>query len=125
MNMKNGGRRNVRTNREIKGSDEYTTLDTSLKFGSLDKTRIKSSDPKDNLGGSGKGLITSMGLKAKECLKEIQKVKVCHSEMSVLRKFQRLSGILKNCFLNVMRGGGPNIIPLAVTFTHQDSLQSV
>ena len=34
-----------------------------MKFGSLEKTRITSSEPKDNLGRSGKGFITSMGLK--------------------------------------------------------------
>ena len=36
-----------------------------MRFGSLDKIRITSSEPKDNLGISGKGLITSLGLKAK------------------------------------------------------------
>ena len=63
VNMKNGGRRNVRKYREIKDSDKYTTLDISFKFGSLDKTRIKSSEPKYYLGISGKGFITSMDLK--------------------------------------------------------------
>ena len=40
VNMKNCGRRNVRKQREIKGSDKYVTLDISLKFGSLEKMRI-------------------------------------------------------------------------------------
>ena len=40
-------------------------MDILLRFGSLDKIRITSSEPKDNLGISGKGLITSLGLKAK------------------------------------------------------------
>ena len=35
-------RRNVRKHREIKGSDKYVTLNTSLKFDSLDKMRITS-----------------------------------------------------------------------------------
>ena len=35
VNMKNGGRHNVRKYREIKGSDKYVTLDISLKFDSL------------------------------------------------------------------------------------------
>ena len=48
MNMENCGRHNVRKHREIK--DNYITLDISLKFGSMEKTRITSVDPKDNLG---------------------------------------------------------------------------
>ena len=46
VNMKNCCRRNVRKHREIKGSDNYTTLDISLKFGSMDKMRITSLEPK-------------------------------------------------------------------------------
>ena len=65
VNMKNCGRGNVRKHREIKGSDKYVTLDISLKFFSLDKMRITSSDPKDNLVRSGKGLIASLGIKSK------------------------------------------------------------
>ena len=63
--MKHSGYRNVKKHREIKGSDKYVTLDISLKFDSLDKTRIKHSESKDNLGRSGKGLITSLSLKSK------------------------------------------------------------
>ena len=65
MNMKNCGRRNVSKPRENKGSDKYVTLDFSLKFCSLDKMIITSSEPRDNLGRSGKGLNTSLGPKAK------------------------------------------------------------
>ena len=65
MNMKNCGRHNVSKHIEIKGSDTYITLDILLKFGSMYKTRILYSDPKDNMGISVKGLITSLGLKAK------------------------------------------------------------
>ena len=48
MKMKNCGRCNVRKHIEIKGSGNYVTLDISLKFGSLDKTIITSSEPKDH-----------------------------------------------------------------------------
>ena len=65
VNKKNGGRRNVRRHIEIRGSDKYVTLDISLEFYSLDNMKITSSESKDNLGRSGKGLITSLGLKAK------------------------------------------------------------
>ena len=50
VNMKFCYRLNVRRHREIKDSEKYFTLDNSLKFGSLDKMRIISSEPKDNLG---------------------------------------------------------------------------
>ena len=64
-NMKSFGRCNVGKHREIKGSDMYVTLDISLKFDSLDKMKITSSESKVKLGRSGNGLITSMILKAK------------------------------------------------------------
>ena len=63
--MKNCGRRNVRKQREIKGNEEYVTLDISLNFDNLDKMKITSLYSKHNLGRSGKGLITSLDLKAK------------------------------------------------------------
>ena len=65
VNMKVCGHRNVTKHREIKGSDKYVPLYISIKFDSLNKMRIISSESKDNLGISGKGLITSLGLKAK------------------------------------------------------------
>ena len=49
MNMKNCGRRNVRKHKEIKGDDKYVTLDISLKFDSLDKMKIISSESKGKL----------------------------------------------------------------------------
>ena len=65
MNMKKCGCHNVRKHREIKGSDKYVTLDISLKLGSLENMIITSSELKDNFGRSVKGLIISLGLKAK------------------------------------------------------------
>ena len=65
MNMKKCGRRNVRKHRDIRGSDKYATLEISLKFDSLDNMIITSSEKKDNLVRSGKGLITFLGIKAK------------------------------------------------------------
>ena len=83
--MKNCGHCNVRKYKDIKGSDNYITLDIVLKLGSLDKMRITSSESKDDLGGSGKGLITSLGLKAKTGTKQGQintKMKGMPSELS-------------------------------------------
>ena len=65
LNMKNCSRHNVRKHRDIKDSDKYIALYISLKFGSRYKMIITYSEPIYNLGRSGKGLITSMGLKSK------------------------------------------------------------
>ena len=65
MNKKNCGRSNVRKHKEIKGSDNYVTLDISLKFDKMDKMKITSSESKEKLERSGKGFITSLGFKAK------------------------------------------------------------
>ena len=73
--MKNYGCLNVRKHREIKGSDKYVTLNISLKFDSLDNIRITSSESKFKLGRSGKGLITSLGIKAKTRPKKYKKAR--------------------------------------------------
>ena len=65
VDMKNCGRRNVRKHKEIRGSDKYITLIISLNFDSLNKMKITSSESKEKLGRSGKGLITSLGFKSK------------------------------------------------------------
>ena len=65
MSMKICGCRNFRKQREIKGSDKYVTLDILLKFDNLDKMKISSLESKEKLERSGKGLITSLGFKAK------------------------------------------------------------
>ena len=94
--MKNIGHHNVRKHIEIKGSDKYVTLDISLKFGSLENMRITSSDPKDNLGRSGKGLITSLGLKAKTSPKKYKRARYAirndsMKELSkIIREFEKL-----------------------------------
>ena len=46
VNMKNGGRRNVRKYRDIKDIDKYITLYILLKFGNMEKMIIKSSEKK-------------------------------------------------------------------------------
>ena len=63
MNTKKFGL--VRKHRDIKNCEKYITLDISLKFGSLEKMKITSSDPKDYFGISVKGLIKSLGIKTK------------------------------------------------------------
>ena len=48
MNVKICGCHNVRKHRDIKGSDKYFTMEISLKFYSLDKIKITSSESKYN-----------------------------------------------------------------------------
>ena len=78
--MKNCGRSIVRKHKDIKGSDKYVTLDISSKFDSLDKMKITSSESKGKLEISEKGLITSLGLKAKARFAKIQKGQVFHQK---------------------------------------------
>ena len=65
MNKNNCGRCNIRKHRETKGSDKYVTLDITSEFDILDKMKITSSESKEKLEISGKGLITYLGFKAK------------------------------------------------------------
>ena len=60
--MKNCGRLNFGKHRDIEDGEKYITLDIYLDFGSLDKNKIKSSETKDYLRISGKGLINSLDI---------------------------------------------------------------
>ena len=62
VNIKDCGCRNVRKHMEIKNGEKYITLGISLKFGSLDKMKITSSEPKDYFGRSVKGFIIALVL---------------------------------------------------------------
>ena len=65
-----------------------------MKFGSMDKMRITFSESKDDLGRSGKGLITSMGIKEKTRSKKYKTaryaiVNVSMKELSkIIREFK-------------------------------------
>ena len=96
VNMKNCGHHNVRKHREIKGSDKYVTLDISLKIDSLDKVKITSLESKEKLGRSGKGLISSLGLKAKVRPHKYKKARYAMGNVSnkdlskIIREFEKL-----------------------------------
>ena len=81
--MKKCGRHNIRKHREIKNIEQYTALNISLKFGNMNKIKITSSKPKDYSGRSGKGLITSLSVKAIWRKKNIKKAKFAISEVSL------------------------------------------
>ena len=67
--------------------------------------------PKDNLGISGKGLIASLGIKAKERPKRYKNESYAIGNVS----WKYLSKIIRE-FEKVIRGGGPNTITPTVTF---------
>ena len=73
VNMKNCGRRKVRKQKEIKGSDKIVTLDISVKFDSLNKMETTSSESKESLGRSGKLLVTDLDFKTKVRLPKYKK----------------------------------------------------
>ena len=62
VNIENCCRHNVSKHRDIKDGEKYITFVIYLYFGSLYKIKITSSEPKYYLGGSGKWLITSLGI---------------------------------------------------------------
>ena len=62
-----------------------------MKFDSMEKMRITSSEPKDYLGRSGKRLITSLGLKAKV---RPHKYKKSRYDIGIISK-KDLSNIIK------------------------------
>ena len=71
VNMKNFGRRKVKKQKEIKGSDKcvilniYEILNISENFDDMNKMETTSSEPKVELEISGKGLVTALSLKTK------------------------------------------------------------
>ena len=65
MNTKNCGRRKGRKHKDIKGSDKYVTLYISAKLESLNNMDPTSSESKEKLERSGKGLVTAPVFKTK------------------------------------------------------------
>ena len=104
VNMKNGGSRNVSKQRDINDSDNYITLDILLKFGSLDKMIIMSSEPKYNLGISGKGLITSLSLKSNAMPKKYEKSRYAIRDVSMKKLSKIIREFKHYCLIKFMRG---------------------
>ena len=91
LNINVFGCYNVRKHREINNGEKYITLDISLNFGRMEKMKITSSEPKDYLGKSGKGLITSLGIKKITRSKRIKEARFAITNTSI----KDLSNIIK------------------------------
>ena len=115
MNMKNCGRRKVRKYKEIKGSYKIVTLKISAKFDSLNKMETTSSESKEKLKRSGKGLVTALSFKTKLRSPKYKKARYAIG-MSVRRTFPRLLRSLKKLKNYLMRRRGPNMSLLTVIF---------
>ena len=124
LNMKNCGCWNVSKHGEIKGSDKYVTLDICLKFSVW--TRWESHLQGQNIiwENQERGWLSLWLLRPKQVQRN-WKGQGIPSEMSARRTLQILLGSLINYLIRVMRGGGPNMSSLTVTFTYQGSLWSV
>ena len=97
--MKNCGRRNVKKHKDIKGSNDFFTLDISSKFYKLDKMKITSSESKVQLEISGKGLMTSLGFKPKSRSQRYKKEKYAIINVSkkdpsmIIKEFEKIEKI--------------------------------
>ena len=90
--MKHCTRCNVRKHKEIKNGSKYINLYISLKFGSMDKIKIKYSEHKRMFGKSEKGLITSLGLKTNVDSKKKKKARCAINYISI----KNLSKIIRD-----------------------------
>ena len=82
MNMKICGRHKVRKHKEIKSSDKIITLNISAKFDSLNKMETISSESKEKLERSGKGLVTALVFKTKVRLQKYKKARYAIGNVS-------------------------------------------
>ena len=88
----------------------------SLKFYSLDKMIIASSESKDNSGRSENGLIAYLGLKSKYRPNNYKKARYAIGNVSK-KDLSKIIREFKNFLMKYMRGRGPNRILPTITFT--------
>ena len=87
--LPNYGRRKVRKNKEIKGSDKcvtlnfYENLNISENFDSLNKIETTSSESKVELERSGKGMVTALDIKTKARSKKYKKSRYAIGNVSM------------------------------------------
>ena len=94
--MKNCSRSKVRKHKKIKGSDKYVTLDISAEFDNLNKTETTSSDSREKLERSEKGLVTALAFKTKVRLQKYKKEKYAIRNVSekdfskIIKDFEKI-----------------------------------
>ena len=75
VNMKHCGRRKVRKNKDIKGSDKIVKLDILSKFDSLNKMKTTSSESKEKCGNIRKGVGNRSGFQDQSKVRKNTKTK--------------------------------------------------
>ena len=115
VNMKDCGRRKVRKHKEIKGSDNITTLDISSKFDSLNKMKTTSLESKAKLEISGNVLVTALDFKTKVRLPKYKKARYANGNVSekdiskIIKDFEKIGKLTYEKM-------GPNMSLLPDTF---------
>ena len=99
VHINNCCRRNIRKNKEIRGSDKIVTLDVSAKFDSLNNMETTSSESNEKLVKPGKGLVTALASNTKVRLSKYKKAryaiknvieKVLSKMIKEFEKFEKL-----------------------------------
>ena len=83
VNMKNCVGRKVSKHKEIKGSNKYVTLDISSKFDSPKNMKTTSSESKEKLEVSEKGLVTAMYFNTKVRFEKYKKARYAIGNVSI------------------------------------------
>ena len=100
VNMKICGRRKFRKHKKIKGSDKIVTLDISAKFDSQNKMETTSSESKEKLERSEKGLVTALDFKAKVRSPEYKKARYAIGNVSekyfskIIKEFEKIGKLI-------------------------------
>ena len=122
VNMENYGRCNVRKHWEIKNGEQYITLDISLDFVSMEKTKMKSSEAKIISEDQKRDWLPLWVSRPSEGLKKRQGMPLL---MSVWRIFLILLRNVRVFLMGVMCVRVPNMNLQTVTFIYKDILRSV
>ena len=86
-----------------------------MKFDSLDKMKVSSSESKDNLGGSVKGFITSLGIKSKVRPNKYKKARYVIRNVSK-KDISKIIREFENYLIKVTRRRVPNTSVLIDSF---------
>ena len=96
VNMRNCGRCKVRKYKEIEGRNKIVTLNISAKFDSLNKMENTSSESKEKLEISGKGLVTALDFNTKVRSSRYKKARYAIGNVSekdlskIIKEFEKI-----------------------------------